>query len=103
MNRRYFLQMVAISAALTVPVVRGHAVPQNDKQTKDEKSQDKKDQKTAKKYHDEKHGKDYEWNADEDRRYRQYLSDQHQDYRDFDKLNHDDQQGYWDWRYSHND
>ena len=53
-------------------------------------------------YRDEEHGDEHRWNADEDRRYRQYLSEKREDYRDFNKRNKDEQADYWKWRHSHN-
>lgn len=56
-----------------------------------------------KRYYD-KQGKDYHtWNSNEDRAYRQYLTDQHSDYRDFNKVNRGQQQQYFTWRHTHPD
>ncbi|HEY2392893.1 MAG TPA: hypothetical protein VGK22_17080 [Candidatus Angelobacter sp.] len=48
--------------------------------------------------------KDYHvWNADEDRSYRQWYTDNHHGkaYREFNKLNRKDQSAYWAWRHEH--
>jgi len=56
-----------------------------------------------KRYYD-RDGKDYHtWNSNEDRAYRQYLVEQHRDYRDFSRANRSQQQGYFTWRHSHPD
>jgi hypothetical protein len=52
---------------------------------------------------DEYHGDWHTWNNNEDRAYRRYLSEKHEDYRDFNRLNHDEQGDYWNWRHSHSD
>lgn len=34
--------------------------------------------------------------------YRQYLGDQHMDYRDYEKLDRDQQSAHWNWRHTRN-
>jgi len=56
-----------------------------------------------KRYYD-RNGKDYHtWNGNEDRAYRSYLQEQHQDYRTFDKVKKPQQQQYFTWRHTHPD
>lgn len=56
-----------------------------------------------KKYYD-RDGKDYHtWNSQEDRAYRVYLGEQHQDYREFRKVKPAQQQVYFKWRHEHPD
>lgn len=56
-----------------------------------------------KRYYD-RNGKDYHaWNSNEDRAYRSYLQEQHQDYRTFDKVKKPQQQQYFTWRHTHPD
>ena len=43
----------------------------------------------------------HHWNADEDRHYRVYLQEKHENYRDFKERNKDEQQDYWKWRHDH--
>ncbi len=46
--------------------------------------------------------KDYHaWNGDEDRRYRAYLQEHHEKYRDFSRLSKKRQREYWQWRHDH--
>ncbi len=59
--------------------------------------------KHARSYHDKKHNDDHEWNAHEDRAYRMYAKEQHRRYRDFSRLNENDQEAYWGWRHEHSD
>ena len=53
--------------------------------------------------YDEYHSDYHNWDHDEDVRYRAYLSDRHEDYRDYKKLNKDQQKDYWNWRHDHPD
>jgi len=87
MQRFLILSAFALSAALIAPVAA---------RADDRNHQDKR-------YYD-KQGKDYHtWNNNEDRAYRQYLTDQHRDYRDFHRTNRNQQQQYFTWRHSHDD
>lgn len=45
----------------------------------------------------------HHWDHDEDDAYRRYLGEHHEDYRDYNKLNKDQQRDYWNWRHDHND
>ena len=56
-----------------------------------------------KRYYD-RNGRDYHaWNSNEDRAYRAYLQEQHQDYRNFNKVKRAQQQQYFKWRHGHPD
>ena len=56
-----------------------------------------------KRYYD-RNGRDYHaWNTNEDRAYRAYLQQQHQDYRNFNKVKRAQQQQYFKWRHGHPD
>ena len=56
-----------------------------------------------KRYYD-KNGHDYHtWNSNEDRAYRSYLGEQHQDYREFKTVKPAQQQQYFTWRHAHPD
>ena len=43
------------------------------------------------------------WNSNEDRAYRAYLTEQHRDYRDFNRTSRSQQQQYFAWRHKHSD
>ncbi|MGH9454400.1 MAG: hypothetical protein ACRD2O_10585 [Terriglobia bacterium] len=43
------------------------------------------------------------WHDGETVYYNQWLHENHRKYRDFRKLNHDDQRQYWTWRHGHPD
>jgi hypothetical protein len=56
-----------------------------------------------KRYYD-KDGRDYHtWNDHEDRAYRVYLGEQHQDYREFARVKAAQQREYFRWRHEHPD
>ena len=85
MKRFLILGALALSATLIGPVAARAGAPQE------------------KRYYD-KSGKDYHtWNSNEDRAYRSYLTEQHRDYRDFNKVNRGQQQEYFKWRHQHPD
>jgi hypothetical protein len=85
MKRFLILGALALSATMIGPVTARAGAP------------------TEKRYYD-KNGKDYHtWNNNEDRAYRSYLTEQHQDYREFNKVNRNQQQQYFTWRHQHPD
>ena len=53
--------------------------------------------------YDQYHGDWHQWNGNEDRAYRSYLNDHHEQYRDFGKQSADEQRDYWNWRHDHPD
>jgi hypothetical protein len=55
------------------------------------------------KYHDNAHNDDHEWNANEDKAYRMWVKENHRKYNDFAKIKVEDQQSYWAWRHEHSD
>jgi hypothetical protein len=85
-----FLNVALLSAALMVPIamaptaLRAQA-PQ------------------VRSYHDKQRNEDHAWNGQEDKAYRIYAKQNHVKYREFSKLNDNDQQNYWNWRHEHSD
>jgi hypothetical protein len=51
--------------------------------------------------YDEPYHDYHRWNGREDRVYRDYLREQHRDYREFSSLNKNEQGEYWTWRHAH--
>jgi hypothetical protein len=51
--------------------------------------------------YDEPHRDYHRWDRNEDRVYRVYLTDNHREYRDFNRLDKKQQEEYWAWRHSH--
>jgi hypothetical protein len=52
-------------------------------------------------YYDEYHADYHPWNDGEVRAYRVWLVERHYEYRDFNRLNRDEQREYWRWRHDH--
>jgi hypothetical protein len=53
--------------------------------------------------YDEYHSDWHSWDHNEDSAYRGYWSGRHEQYRDYNKLNKDEQKDYWNWRHDHPD
>jgi hypothetical protein len=53
--------------------------------------------------YDEYHGDYHHWDHNEDRAYHRYYDERRETYRDYNKLNKDDQKNYWNWRHDHPD
>jgi hypothetical protein len=51
--------------------------------------------------YDRNHRDYHQWNGDEDRLYRQYLTDHHRAFREFSRMNKKQQGAYWQWRHEH--
>ena len=45
----------------------------------------------------------HHWDGAERRAYREYWEDRHEQYRDYARLNDDQQREYWEWRHHHPD
>jgi hypothetical protein len=86
-----FLNAAFLGAALTIPVAMAPTVLRA------------QDHRAARSYHDKQHNDDHEWNNHEDQAYRMYAKQNHRKYRDFSRLNENDQQNYWGWRHEHSD
>ena len=84
MHRFRILSGLLLGAALMVPVAVSAA--DHDKKYYD---------RDAKYYHT--------WNSQEDRAYRAYVVEQHQQYREFKKVKPAQQQVYFKWRHEHPD
>ncbi len=57
----------------------------------------------AKRYYDRDHRDYHTWDDHEDRAYRIYLGEHHQDYREFAQINAARQREYFRWRHEHPD
>ena len=55
------------------------------------------------KVYDRDHKDYHNWDDREDKAYRGYLVDNHQEYRPYAKMKRQDQSHYWTWRHSHPD
>ena len=88
MHRFRILSGLLLGAALIVPVAVRAAGDDRDHE---------------KRYYD-RDGRDYhQWNDHEDRAYRLYLGEQHQEYREFRRVKPAHQKEYFKWRHEHPD
>jgi hypothetical protein len=53
--------------------------------------------------YDEYHSDYHNWDRHEDAAYRVYWNEHRQPYREYNKLNKDEQKDYWNWRHDHPD
>jgi hypothetical protein len=51
--------------------------------------------------YDEYHSDYHDWNDREDRAYRLWLAERHYEYREYARLNIEQQREYWNWRHNH--
>ena len=56
---------------------------------------------TQVRYYDSYHSDYHRWNDGEVRSYRVWLGERHYEYRDYNRLNKDEQRDYWNWRHDH--
>ncbi len=54
-------------------------------------------------YYDGYYNDYHRWHRDDDRMYRRYRMERHEQYRPFGTLNRRDQDDYWRWRHQHHD
>jgi hypothetical protein len=88
------LLMATVLAALSA--VPAWAVPAQDRENHGQRQEEPR-------MYDSVHRDYHNWNADEDRRYREYLNEHHQKYREFSRLKKKQQNEYWQWRHDHDD
>ena len=94
------LSFIALTAALLAPgAIATRAVAQDDKRQEDHERHDKKQTRV----YDRSHKDYHDWNENEGKSYRQYAGEQHQDFREYQTLNVEQQDHYWNWRHSHPD
>ena len=87
MHRFLFVSGLVLSAALIAPL----AVKADD------------DHYRERRYYDREHHDYHVWNDHEDRAYRVYLGERHQEYREWHKVNRSHQVEYYRWRHEHPD
>jgi len=56
---------------------------------------------THARYYDDYYADYHPWNDGEARAYRVWLAERHYEYREFTRLNRDQQRDYWRWRHDH--
>jgi len=99
-NFRYRSSALFVAAALAAPMaVFAAAKPQN-RANQEEHHPNGND---SHKVYDRNHKDYHNWDADEDRSYRQYLGEKHREYRPFSEASQKLQSAYWNWRHGHSD
>ena len=88
-----YLGTVLLAGALATPLA--FAKPMPAMQDHDDHDRDEH------RVYDRDHKDYHNWDANEDRAYRNYLDEKHETYRDFNHLKRKDQDAYWNWRHSH--
>jgi lipopolysaccharide export LptBFGC system permease protein LptF len=105
------LSAILITGVLAMPMAvtfQAATTPQSEQQAHEDKERAEKQEKAAKadkklRVYDAKHSDYHNWDANEDRAYRRYLSEKHENYEDYGKLSKDKQTDYWEWRHTHTD
>ncbi len=92
----HYLGSAALVAALAAPLAL---------QAQDRDDHHDRDDHDKHRVYDRDHKDYHQWNDDENRRYREWYEQSHRgkEYREFDRLNHHDQDSYWKWRHDHDD
>jgi hypothetical protein len=85
-----YISFIFLTAALSAPVAMVSRAAQDEHH--DEK-----------RVYDRTHKDYHNWDANEDRYYHQYFTENHREYRDYSKLGRKDQDAYWNWRHEHGD
>lgn len=96
---RYFISFL-LTASLATPVAIGATSKGPQEERRQEQNQRDRNNSNRRVY-DQTHKDYHNWDDNEDRAYRQRLSEQHRKYRDFSKQNRKQQDEYWNWRHDH--
>lgn len=96
-----YLGFLVLGAVLIAPVASSTKAASQDDKRQEDNHRDKK----QKRVYDRSHKDYHNWDANEDRAYREFLVDQHIVYRDFSKRkrNQQEQDEYGNWRHDHPD
>jgi hypothetical protein len=90
---RYFFGSLVLTAALAAPAaINGAAGPRPNAP-----------QEVQVRVYDHDHRDYHNWDGNEDRSYRLYLSERHREYRPYAEIKVKDQRSYWNWRHEHPD
>ena len=101
MNRRTLcISSFLLAAALATPaVLSATATPPTPRQP----AYHQRDDRQQGRVYDPQHRDYHDWNDNEERSYRQFLSESHRDYREYGRLDERSQGEYWNWRHGHPD
>ena len=92
MIKKAFSSLLLIGALGAPVVITVRAVAQDQRQ----------EDRDQARYVDQQ-GQEHRWDANEDKAYRRYLAEKHRKYEDFNHMNKQQQEEYWQWRREHPD
>jgi hypothetical protein len=105
-----YLSSFLLTAALVGPAAIGASAGQQDNRQDNRQGTDARrddrgngDNRETRRVYDENRRDWHEWNGNEDRAYRQYLTERRREYRDFFQVDARGQRDYWNWRHGHPD
>ena len=98
---RRTLSVLTVIAALGGSALLPASALAKDRDKDKEKHKGKNKHRSESRVYDRAHRDYHSWNGDEDRFYRQYLDQQHHQYRAFSRMNRQQQLEYWRWRHDH--
>jgi hypothetical protein len=99
-SHRYLFNSILLTAAIATPTAMMAATRPQDNGRQEENHRDDKDHN---RFYDRAHNDHHNWDDNEDRFYRQYLTEKHKTYRAFAEVKGKEQRAYWNWRHNHPD
>jgi len=97
---RYFFSSFFLTAVLAAPSAMSAATGPQDSTRQEESHRENNDRNRV---YDRAYKDYHNWDDNEDRSYRQYLGERHQEYRPFAVAKRRQQTAYWNWRHRHPD
>lgn len=94
------LRNLAVTAPFCIALAMPVVVPVAAATPKQERDHDR-DDRAHHRYYDEEHRDYHEWNAGEQRYWREYWSGEHRPYVDWDRASDAQRRAYWHWRHEH--
>jgi hypothetical protein len=98
-SHRYLFSSILLTAAIAAPTAMMAATRPQDNGRQEENHRDEDHNRVYDRSHNDYHN----WDDNENRFYRQYLTEKHRAYRAFGELKEKEQRTYWNWRHSHPD
>lgn len=96
-----FLGALLLTGTLAVPLALGA----QDRDDHKDKDKDRDHQAKTERVYDREHHDYHQWNADEERNYREWYEARYhgKEFRDYKRLKKKDQNAYWTWRHRRGD
>lgn len=98
---RRTLSVLTVIAALGGSALLPASALAKDRDKDKEKHKGKNKHRSESRVYDRAHRDYHRWDGDEDRLYRQYLTEQHHPYRELSRMNTSERRAYWQWRHQH--